>query len=96
MLTEETHEGEDDDKKVKHNKYYRVVSTFAEKVHKNKLKIMTSKKGNERLIDGSKTIEPRSNNDFKNDFEYSLERPREREFGAAPIQKPQNQLNCTN
>ena len=45
---------------------------------------MTSKKGNERLIDGSKTIESQSNNDFKNDFEYSLERPREREVGASP------------
>ena len=82
MLTEENHEGEDDDKKVEHNKYYRVVTKFAAKIHKQKLKIMTSKKGNERLIDGSKTIESRSNNDFKNDFEYSLDRPREREVGA--------------
>ena len=37
---------------------------------------MTSKKGN--------AIESWSNNDFKNDFKYSLERPRERDVGASP------------
>ena len=72
MLTKEVHKGEDDDKKVQYNKYYHIISRFVGEAHKKGLKVMTSKKGKERIIDGSKTIESWSNNDFENDFEYSL------------------------
>ena len=57
MLTKEVHEGEYDDKKVQHIKYYHKISRFLGEAHTKGLKVITSKKGKERIIDGSRTIE---------------------------------------
>lgn len=76
MLTTEDHEGENDNKEVRYNKYFNMVGKFKAHLDKHKIKVMTSKKGQQKVIQSDLLFGGHSNNEFKNGFKYSLEQLR--------------------
>ena len=73
MLTTEEHEGENDNEEVEHNKYFYMVGRFKAIMDTHNMKVMTLKKGQQKVIQSDLLYGGHSNNEFKNSFEYSLE-----------------------
>ena len=60
------------------------MANIVAKLTQNKVKVMTSKQGKERLLNIGELYDKRSNKEFKRDFEYSFTRPIDKRPGAQP------------
>ena len=64
MLTSEEHDGENDNKEIQYNKYFTMAGKFKAEAETLNLKVMTSKKGKQKVIRSNILYGKHSNNKF--------------------------------